>query len=194
MDAKTFSDKFIYAINAIFYCMWRFEVSSSNWLKNIFIWLATFIPKYFYSDESKKRLFERYNQSIREYDKARYNRKYGEHIGMTKHNFGCLYSSYPAIISFMLMGLFFVIFGSESKGSLLYLIIVALPIGIGYIPAYKALYTKDRYLAYFKMFDKEDNNWYRRWKCRTILFIIGSIVSTIVGCVLLFGILVFFRA
>lgn len=194
MDAKTFSDKFIYAINAMFYCLWRFDVTSSNRLNNIFKWLTTFIPKHFYSEDSRERFFEKYNRTIREYDRARYNRKYGEHIGRTKYLFGYMYSSYPAIISCVAVGLYWVISGLWNNNSIIKLILIGIPIGICYIPAYKALYTNDRYLAYFKEFDKEDNNWYRRWKRRTILFIIGSIISTIVGYALFYWILVFFRA
>ena len=38
--------------------------------------------------------------------------------------------------------------------------IIALPIGLCYIPAYRAVFSKDRYLKYFKQFEKEDEQWH----------------------------------
>ncbi len=50
-----------------------------------------------------------------------------------------------------------------------------------YIPAYKAVFSKDKYLKYFKEFEKKDINWHRKWICITILFCIGAIIMTIIG-------------
>ena len=61
------------------------------------------------------------------------------------------------------------------------LILLALPVVLGYIPAYKAVFTNDRYLKYFKQFEKEDERWHRKWKRITLVFEIGSIVSSFLG-------------
>ena len=64
---------------------------------------------------------------------------------------------------------------------LVVLIILAFPIAICYIPAYKAVFSKDKYLKYFKQFEKKDASWHKKWKWITIAFCVGSVVSTIGG-------------
>ena len=60
-------------------------------------------------------------------------------------------------------------------------LLIALPIGLGYIPAYKAVFSNDRYLKYFKQFEKEDNLWLKKWKRIMMVFCVGSIVAIILG-------------
>ena len=47
-------------------------------------------------------------------------------------------------------------------------IMLLMPLVLCYIPAYKAVFLKDKYLQYFKQFEKEDEHWHKKWKRRTI--------------------------
>lgn len=103
--------------------------------------------------------------------------------------FGYLYSGYPAFLSFILVGFYFR--SCEEMNYLVVLAIASIPIGICYIPAYKAVFTKDRYLKYFKQFKKEDEHWHRKWKRITITFCIGSILMTLLGILAMWGVLLY---
>lgn len=61
------------------------------------------------------------------------------------------------------------------------LILVAIPVELGYIPAYRAVFANNRYLQYFKQFEKEDEQWHRKWKRITCFFCIGSVVTFFSG-------------
>ena len=71
--------------------------------------------------------------------------------------------------------------------------IIALPVGLCYIPAYKAVFSNDRYLKYFKQFEKEDAKWHKKWKQITWGFCIGSVVFTIGGIFAMWGVSLLFR-
>lgn len=63
------------------------------------------------------------------------------------------------------------------------LFLIFSPIGVCYIPIYKALYSKDRYLKYFRKFEKEDVQWHRKWSRITTLFCVGAALMFIGGIV-----------
>ena len=65
---------------------------------------------------------------------------------------------------------------------------MGIPICISYIPAYKAVFSDDRYLQYFKQFEKEDEAWHKKWKRRTIAFCVGSVITTLLGMAAAFAI------
>lgn len=71
--------------------------------------------------------------------------------------------------------------------------IIALPIGLCYIPAYRAVFSKDRYLKYFKQFEKEDEQCHKKWKRITWVFCIGSVVFAIGGIFAMWGVSLLFR-
>ena len=79
------------------------------------------------------------------------------------------------IISFL--GLLFKITGTVNP--LMIMIVYSIPLCIFFIFAYKAVFSNDCYLAYFKKFEKEDAAWHKKWERRTIAFCIGSILSNV---------------
>ena len=62
-------------------------------------------------------------------------------------------------------------------------LLFGIPIGLSYIPAYRAVFTKDRYLTYFRDFATKGTVWHRKWKWITIAFCVGSIVMTLMGVI-----------
>ena len=68
------------------------------------------------------------------------------------------------------------------------LIVPAISVILGSIPTDKAVFSNDRYLEYFKKFEKEDEQWHRKWKRRTIAFCLGSIITAIISICLAFAI------
>lgn len=120
------------------------------------------------------------------YEDFKYGKKIGLSISVAHNMFGYFYLGYPLFISFVLGGISLREFGDLS--SLAKLIILSIPIGLCYIPAYKAVFSNDRYLKYFKQFEKEDERWHKKWKWITIAFCLGSIIVTILGICFAFAI------
>jgi hypothetical protein len=180
--------KFEYFLNAIHYCLYLEEKWSTRLIEKCVLRLfhglsILFNFEGFYQRKMEERLK---NKDLQEF---MYGKKWGESIGFANHWFGYFYSGYPALLSFILTGFYFRL--CEEINYLIVLVIASIPIGICYIPAYKAVFTKDRYLKYFKQFKKEDEQWHRKWKRITITFCIGSILMTLLGILAIWGVLLY---
>ncbi len=176
--------KFEYFLNAIHYCLWLFDIKFGDFMGKIVDVLLSPVPKYLFTKECKKKYYERLSkvESIKE--KFFYDKECGYHIGWANHWFGYFYSGYPAFFSFAFGA--YAMKNVEDIDALVKLLILAFPIFVCYIPAYRAVFTKDRYLKYFKQFEKEDKRWHKKWKIITILFCIGSCVAGLLGIVTAF--------
>ncbi|WP_289867580.1 hypothetical protein [uncultured Muribaculum sp.] len=180
--------KFEYFLNAVHYCMWLFERKSQDIINRTFLLIISPIPKYLLSSKYKERFYRYQKQRMTELDKFFNDKKSGFSIGLAHHNFGAFYSIYPCIFSFVIEGLY-IKFNGEMN-TFVILVIFAIPVGICYIPAYKAVFSNDKYLKYFKLFEKEDEHWHKKWKRRTIAFILGAIASLLLGIITAYTIVI----
>jgi hypothetical protein len=179
-------NKFEYFLNAVHYCLWRGDIKFGDWIGKYVDIILSPIPKYFFTKNYREKCYERRVKAQKEMDKFFYDKENGFHIGRANYLFGYIYSSYPGFFSFILFGIILKFFGENHAMMMLAII----PIGICYIPAYKAVFTKDRYLKYFKQFEKEDEQWHRTWKKRTIAFCAGAIICDCLGLAAMWGVLV----
>ena len=179
--------KFEYFLNAVHYCMWLFERKFGFFIGKIVDFFLAPIPKFLFTKNMKKRYYDNMRKSQPQLDDLFYGKKSGFSIGLAHHNFGAFYSIYPCIFSFVIEGLY-IKFNGEMN-TFVILVIFAIPVGICYIPAYKAVFSNDKYLKYFKLFEKEDEHWHKKWKRITTAFILGAIASIIFGVYLCFTIL-----
>ena len=180
--------KFEYFLNVIHYCIYLEEVWSNEKINKIVIGLIDLIFRIPFIGKYKK---ENNVQKAKELDNFYYGNKTGLSISVAHHLFGYFYSCYPGLLSFVLLGISDGV--SESVNRIVTLLLVALPIVLCYIPAYRAVFFKDRYLRYFKQFEKENEQWHKKWKLITIAFCIGSVVITIGGIFAMWGVNLLFR-
>ncbi len=68
------------------------------------------------------------------------------------------------------------------------MLLIAIPVIPCDIKTHKMVFTNDRYLKYFKKFEKKDEAWHKKWKRRTLLFSIGSIIAFVLGIAAAFAI------
>jgi hypothetical protein len=181
-------NKFEYFLNAVHYCIWLFDMKFGDWIGKYVDIILSPIPKYFFTKNYREKCYEHRVKAQKEMDKFFYDKENGFHIGRANYLFGNIYSWYPGILSFILFGVVLRFFGNGNF--LLSMLAIVIPIGLCYIPAYKAVFSKDRYLKYFKQFEKEDEQWHRKWKWTTVAFCIGSIVSGLLGMAAMWGVLV----
>ena len=180
--------KFEYFLNAVHYCMWLFERKFGFFIGKIVDFFLAPIPKFLFTKNMKKRYYDNMRKSQPQLDDLFYGKKSGFSIGLAHHNFGAFYSIYPCFFSFVIEGLY-IKFNGEMN-TFVILVIFAIPVGICYIPAYKAVFSNDKYLQYFKLFEKEDELWHKKWKRRTIAFILGAIASLLLGIITAYAIVI----
>ena len=185
------NNKFEYFLNAVHYCIWLNDMKFGDFMGRIVNTLFSPIPKYLFTKEYKKKYYERLPKEQKKIDKFFYDKEIGYHIAWAHHWFGFFYSGYFMFLSFVLLGIPDGIFGGVNL--IVATAIIALPIALGYIPAYRAVFSKDRYLNYFKQFEKEDEQWHKKWKRITWVFCIGSVVFTIGGIFAMWGVSLLFR-
>lgn len=182
------NSKFEYFLNAIHYCIYLEEVWSNRRLENGINDLLCLASRLFFTRRLKNKIYRRQLRTRIKLNEYMYGKEFGQSIGMAHHLFGYFYSGYPSFLSFILLVFYFRFFGTAKP--LLVILVIAIPIGICYIPAYKAVFTNDKYLKYFKQFEKKDNQWHRKWKRITFTFCIGSIITTILGICAAFSIVI----
>jgi hypothetical protein len=181
---------YAYFLNAVHYCLylggkWSMKKVDNGVLRIVHYLSVLFSFESFYNkkvDERKK------GTELWDY---MYGKDWGVSISSAHHWFGYFYSSYSIFLSFALLGIPDGMFGGVS--TTVAIAIIALPIGLCYIPAYKAVFSKDRYLKYFKQFEKEDEQWHKKWNRITWVFCIGSVVFTIGGIFAMWGVSLLFR-
>lgn len=87
--------------------------------------------------------------------------------------------------SWLLIGVINKIYSPMHVRGIVALIILGVPLTLGYIPAYKAVFSHDRYLIFFKQFERKDNKWYRKWKIRSMIFCASGIIAAVLGFLLM---------
>ena len=172
-------NKFEYFLNAVHYCIWLNDMKFGDFMGRIVNTLFSPIPKYLFTKEYKKKYYERLSEEQKKIDKFFYDKEIGYHIAWAHHWFGYFYSGYFMFLSFVLLGIPDGIFGGVNL--IVATAIIALPIALGYIPAYRAVFSKDRYLKYFKQFEKENEQWHKKWKMITWAFCIGALITMAIG-------------
>ena len=165
------NENFEYFLNAVHYMIYKEQVWSSKKIQKTVNYLISIIIKIPFIGKYKK---ENNEQELKELNKFYYGKKSGLSISVAHHLFGTFYSCYPMLFSFILIG--FIIRYCKEEQDIAILMASFIPIGICYIPAYMAVFAKDRYLKYFKQFEKQDEHWHKRWKRITLLFCIGSVL------------------
>lgn len=107
-------------------------------------------------------------------------------IGTANHWFDMLSATYSCLISLPLLGL---ILRTQGDISTVGLIAVAfIPVIVFSIPVHKAVFSKDRYLVYFKQFEKKDRRWHKKWSRITTAYSIGALLSVAIGACSAFAI------
>lgn len=168
-----------YFLNAVHYCLWLNEKKIGDFVGKIVYVLLAPIPKYLFTKAYRKKYHERLSKEQKNLNAFFYNRKNSFSIGWADHWFGYFYSGYSISLSFVIIGIAERKWGELNAGMVA--LLIAIPIGICAIPAYNAVFVKDRYLKYFKKFEKKDERWHEKWKWITFLFVIGGIATAFMG-------------
>ncbi len=169
--------RFDYFLNAIFYCMWRKEITFSNVMKFIALGVI-YLIEFILPRELRLKVKERRINAELELHDVFHNKKKGLNIVIAKDHFEFVTFSYVFLPISMIYGCIIKWVGFN------FFVIVTIMI-IGFILSSKffnnRVFKKDVYLKYFKRFDKKDYKWYRKWRLIAFLFVVMSIPIFIAG-------------
>lgn len=185
--AMIMNEKVEYFLNAIHYCLWLYNIKFHEFIEKRLNALFSPILQHLFTESFKKKNNKCLAKQQEELNIFYYDKKTGYHIGQANYLYGYFYSGYPTFISFLLGGLVLKEFGYMNE--IMKLAVLVIPIGLGYIPAYRAVFTDNHYLKYFERFEKEDEQWHKKWKLITSIFCIGSILATVLGICAAFAIM-----
>lgn len=180
-------NKFEYFLNAVHYCMWLISKKNGENINNI----INIVTRKLLMNKYGIKYYERIQNNQEVLNKFLYDKEDGFHVGMANHDLGYFYSCYSISIGFVLCGFIYKDFNSCKYYDILGTICLAIPVGLGYIPAYKAVYKSNRYVKYLKKFEKKDEIWHKKWKRITIAFCVGAVVIAILGVCAAFAIAIY---
>ena len=179
-------DRFEYSLNAVHYCIWRGDIRVRLFFDKIMGGFLLVFATIFLSKKYKARLYAHVANHEKETHDYFYNKKTGFHIRWASYRAISFYLCYVACIAFLLEGILYKTVGLISSS--LFGMVLITPIWLCYMPANEAIFADDRYLKYFKEFEKMDKSWHRKWVMITWAFCVGGILAFVVGIIALFAI------
>lgn len=164
---------YVYFVNAIYYCLYVFELKADSLFYKILDIPFFPIYKYLLTETQRKRCAEQMEQDKNQFRVFFHNKKDGFPPDFWAYKLlGALPMGYALFFTLLLSSL-----ASKGAGYLnktATCTIFAIMMLLFYIPVYRAVFTNDRRQKYFKKFKKKDGRWYRKWKWITFALFIGS--------------------
>ena len=171
--------KIEYFLNIVHYGIYLEEKWTNKKVEKISFSFIYYIIKYIVPSKYKKKAYGRILKNKKKSQDFIYGKNSGLSIGMTDCIFGYISSSYSGFFSLIFLGI-----GQRYLGHLTpvqAIILIAFPLAIGYIPLHKFVFRKDRYLKFYKEFEKNDLSWHKKCKRITIAYCVGAILTDIIG-------------
>lgn len=167
--------KIVYFLNVIFYFIYLEEVKTNKIIESTANVFATLVIRFLrFRGIYKHKVHS--NRKIKEY-------VYGANSSLStcvaNWLFAGFYSCYSTFISWICIGIANCKYDIDKNSICLLFFIV--PCIICYIPAYCAVFAKDKYLKYFKKFMKNSDQWHHRWKWVAVAYCIGAVVTMVTG-------------
>ncbi|MDE5683339.1 MAG: hypothetical protein K2I39_03910 [Muribaculaceae bacterium] len=175
--------KFEYFLNAVHYCLWLNEKKAQRIMQKAVFSLMSFIAKC--SSSYKIKLYERQTANLKKW-RDYSNKSNGWSFTMAHNVFDFLFACYPGLFSFILAGVAIRIFGDFN---LIVLLAFIAPGILAFIYVDRAVVKNERYLKYFKNFEKEDEQWHRKWSRFTIAFCLGAILMFVISMIAIWVVL-----
>ena len=171
-------EKFIYFLNAIHYCIYLEEVWTNRKAQIVLGRILLFMSNYFLSNRMRHKIkfHVQYDMDLKEY---LYGKNHGQSIGLAHYVFNSFASCYYTFPSWICLGILDC--GFDTLKGIISLLISTIPLFWGYNQVYNVMFNNGIYLKYFRQFEKNDNDWLKKWKLITVAFCLGGIATMAVG-------------
>ena len=153
----------VYFLNALYYRSWK------NWSESVIYWSKR-VPRPFKMTYKKKKNMVLTIREIKDY-------RHGRIIGLYEQYFRDLWGFFILPYNFGL----FVALQSIIPSTFLPYILAFICIIISYRPIEKYVFSHNRYVKYFKEFEKKDEAWHWKWKIIARLFTFITYLVFIAG-------------
>lgn len=184
MKSQLEMKKFERFLNIMHYFMWRHEVASQATTQKIVNIVLYNIFRHIWSKEHMDRHLNNLKNQEKEINHFYNDRKSGYNMGWANHFFGYFSCAYVSIVVFPVLGYMLKV-QIEYASSWIMVLAVSL-IFLMYIPIYKAVFSKDKYLKYYKYFERQSPKWHKKWRKIAIAYYTGAILASIIGIALCF--------
>ena len=177
--------KFAYVLNAIYYSLFLSSIKESTFIDNAVYYLFHVFGLICISPKKIPQYNERNDKTREMLTSLRHNKSAGPCISDAKIFMELLYYNFYIIPTGMIVGIITNLCGPPHP--VVYMGVLITLTVIGSIPLRKLVFKDDRYLKYFKKFEKESKQWHRKWMWRTVAFCLGSLLSVAFGIYLCFA-------
>ena len=177
--------KFYYILNIIHYILYLFFIKFDILFAVPIYYSFYVLLKYCLPKKINVKYIDRLNEANETGSKIFRDPKDGSCIGWANTFFGMLYCNFFMIPIGILVGLITKLFGMPHP--VIYMGVVIMVIAFGWRTPRKAVFDNDRYLKYFKKFEKESKQWHRKWALITVAFCFCSLLSAAFGIYLCFA-------
>lgn len=178
-----------YFFNAVLYWRWYFELSKGRQIRDILNSFVYVISRLFLSKANYEKVIARTKKNESNLNDFFFDIKHGNSIEQA-HRFLSFYMALYAIgLTCIAIVIFFKYFGFNDKFWVFYIILAILLYPV-YFYVHSLTISQDKYLIYFKQFDKEDERWKSKWIFITILFFGGGVGTLCIG-IFVVGIMIY---
>lgn len=170
-------DKLKYSYSLILYFQWKW----ANHFGMIICRILALIPKYLFLKGYNKRLLAKFDVRQREAIKIMQDPKDGLRIYSSKRLVNLFVWIYVMIIPICIMIPICVLWGISKSGMNIVIMVYCIIGGLLEERAKRLYFPDDGYLLYFKIFEKKDKKWHRKWCWINVVFIIGGFGMIFMG-------------
>lgn len=187
-SGTSYRDRIDHIATACLYC-WLLWVSNAGRRIDIgFNHIIRLVVSIIVPKRYRKKIYRNLLNSQKAIAPMHWDLECGQHISIAK-NLVCQtctgYLAFPfavvAGIASTIIGWDTVLYWKDGTIKFVTIILFVVFIAVGLSKLTKAIDNPQTYLSYFKEFDKQDEEWHKKWKRNTILLFIGSIVSAIMS-------------
>lgn len=167
----------VYVLNIFYYLLWRIGIIHGGYFRRIIYFINNLFSGAFLHSDRLERIRETQKEEISRYLNDPHNKTGGDGVIFAGRFYFFFYGLLISILPVCAMSFIIYCFNSIWLGS-----IVALLLGGGCLAyASIAIYHSQRYLRYFKKFEKKDRGWHKFWNAILLAYALISILSFIAG-------------
>lgn len=147
--------KFIYFLNAVLYCLGRWELKGDRIIRGLVYFLTIGIPKLFVTKRVRGKLDRRWRKNREENHDYFYNEIHGVIITFAKNHLMALWTCYTIIFLCVSVGISFVVFHGINMP--IYVLVVILSVFLLDEPIYKLILKDYKYIDFSECLSRRMN-------------------------------------
>lgn len=183
-SSSPFRERIDYLLTVCLYC-WHLRVSNvGRRIDKVFNYIIRLVVANIVLQRYRYKIYRNLLNSQKAIAPMHWDLECGQHIIIAKNLVyqTCIgYLTFPFSvvvgIASSIIGWKMVLYWKDGTITFIIILLYAVFILVGLFKLSKAIDNPQTYLLYFKEFEKQDEEWHKKWKRNTILMFIGSIVS-----------------